>query len=116
MSGIRLQASAEYVGVANLNIVHHRRYTEPLFCAECDAMHEYKTYHLKLDSQGQVTVSETIYERLAELEGLPLRRIGIDAHPEPQVIQVAPGLQAPARTIVPTVVVSSTNGRKVHSG
>lgn len=44
-----------------------RPYGEPFpECALC-GRHEYKTYHFNLDSEGMVTVSETIWERLQEL-------------------------------------------------
>lgn len=35
-------------------------------CHMC-GRHEYKTYHFDLDSEGMVTVSETIWQRLQEL-------------------------------------------------
>lgn len=60
----------------NFNVVHHRRYTEPIFCPSCHEMHEFKTYHLTLDVKGEVEVTEEVYERLAELEGLPLKKRG----------------------------------------
>lgn len=67
-------------------VVHHRMLREPMFCASCGMMHEHKTYHLRLDARGEVVVSEEVYERLRELDGLPLRSVGREHRPEPQVL------------------------------
>lgn len=86
----------------NFNVVHYRRYTEPLPCLLCNEIHEYKTYHLHLDSSGEVEVSDEIYERLAELKGLPLKKAGKVAKPKPQVLSMpAPG--TPVRLVRPAI-------------
>ena len=85
MGAIRLRHPIERD--VNFTVVHHRRYRTPLACQVCGEIHVFKTYHLRLDSQGECVVSDVIWERLAELEGLPLRKVGTEAHPRPQVIR-----------------------------
>lgn len=87
-------------------VVHHRPYREPLFCASCGLVHTHKTYHLHLDAQGEVVVSEVIFERLSELEGLPLRKVGIERNPQPMTLTVPPAgvngvVQVPTQIFVP---------------
>jgi hypothetical protein len=79
----------------NFTVIHHRRYTVPMLCPVCGELHVFKTYHLRLDAQGETVVSDVIWERLAELEKLPLRKVGKEAHPQPQSLTVGPGLAAP---------------------
>jgi hypothetical protein len=91
-------------------VVHYRRYTVPMACGVCGSIHTHKTYHLRLDSQGEVVVSDTVAERLAELEGLPLRNMGVEAHPQPQVLAMPVGaqngqsLRQPTQTFVPAAL------------
>ena len=70
-----------------------RPYTEPYDCPACRITHEFKAYHLRLDSHGEVTVSDDIYDRLAEIPGLPLAKVGRDRNPRPQVL-LMPGGEA----------------------
>ena len=51
-----------------LTVVHPKPYLVPLLCGVCGFPHTTKTYHLNLDSQGAVIVSETVYERLKEVQ------------------------------------------------
>ena len=86
----------------NFTVVHHRQYRRPLFCAVCAEVHTFKTYHLKLDSQGEVVVSKDIWGRLAELDGLPLRRVGNVRKPEPQILVAPPAGVSPELQAVRT--------------
>lgn len=77
-------------------VVHYRPLREPMFCSPCGTVHTNKTYHLRLDGAGEVVVSDEIYERLLELDGLPLRKVGPEGHPEPQVLMVHNGAEVAA--------------------
>ncbi len=37
-------------------------------CSTCKVPHDVKTYHLKLDDEGTIIVSKTIYEKLSALD------------------------------------------------
>jgi hypothetical protein len=84
-------------------VVHHRRYAAPFACPTCSTIvdgkwietvwHERKTYHLKLDSNGEVVVSREIHERLRELRALPLVTVGPELRPEPITLRVGGPLQ-----------------------
>jgi hypothetical protein len=74
----------------NLVIVSKRKLKEPMFCGQCQQMHEFKSYHLRLDSNGEVDVSKTVYDRLSELKDLPLETASKRSKPEPQVLIVSP--------------------------
>lgn len=50
-----------------LTIVHPRPYKIPFMCSTCKHIHERKTYHLALDSEGYVIVSEGVLARLREI-------------------------------------------------
>lgn len=71
-----------------------RRLREPHQCPTCQVAHETKTYHLTLDYKGEVTVSETVYERLREMPDLPFTTVGHEPNPEPQRIVIAAPLVA----------------------
>lgn len=75
----------------NFTVVHYRPYPVPYLCPACGEAHRFKTYHLRLDAAGEVVVSDTIYERLAELDGLPLKTVGKEAHPKPITIDMQNG-------------------------
>lgn len=49
-------------------VEHPRKYLVPLLCGTCGHPHVQKTYHLYLGSDGSVIVSETVYERLREVQ------------------------------------------------
>jgi hypothetical protein len=89
----------------NFNVVHYRRYRAPFYCANCREIHTLKTYHLRLDSHGEVVVSDVIYERLAELDGLPLRKVG-KAKPKPMRLVLPPaGAEVPMEQTESTLYV-----------
>lgn len=91
MSGVRLVCTDPDLR-GRLYLVEHptRKYIVPKLCGECNVPHVKKTYHLKLDGEGGVIVSEQIFHRLREA-GLPKlnvsnevlnpphQRVGIDA-------------------------------------
>lgn len=48
-------------------LIHEGRpLTAPHLCWVCGMTHFHKTYHLMLDSAGDITVSETVFQRLEE--------------------------------------------------
>ncbi len=51
-----------------------RPYLVGWFCLSCQREHRHKTYHLRLDGEGAVIVSTTIYERL---RAIGLERVGL---------------------------------------
>jgi hypothetical protein len=87
----------------NFTVVSNRPLSEPHVCPQCKAVEIFKTYHLRLNSDGEVDVSKTVYERLAELEGLPLTKVSGRSKPQPQVLVVAPlgGNGSPPRFEIP---------------
>lgn len=77
-------------------VVHYRPLREVMYCGSCGTTHTHKTYHLRLDDHGEVVVSEEVYERLRELDGLPLRTVGAEAHPQPQILAISDARALPA--------------------
>lgn len=65
-----------------------RSLTREHHCWVCGEVHYHKTYHLGLDSMGEVVVSEVIYERLKEAGLDELRTVGEERKPEPQRVSV----------------------------
>jgi hypothetical protein len=47
-----------------------RKYKVPMVCNICNTTHNRKTYHLQLDGEGAVIVSQEVFKRLKEA-GLP---------------------------------------------
>jgi ribosomal protein S19E (S16A) len=43
------------------------RYPNPELCGPCRKVHHFKTHHLHLDAQGDVTVSEAVYQQLRDV-------------------------------------------------
>jgi hypothetical protein len=89
--GIRLRHPS--LRSAVFTVIHHRRYTVPFACPACGTLHERKTYHLELDSNGEVVVSREIHERLRELRALPLVTVGPELNPQPITIQIGGPIQ-----------------------
>lgn len=65
MPGVRLKHPT--LKSCTFTVIHTRRYVVPLLCPVCGHPHERKTYHLNLDSEGAVIVSQTVFERLKEI-------------------------------------------------
>lgn len=87
MPGVRLTHARLRGGT--LVVEHPRiRYVVPYHCLVCGIRHERKTYHLRLDGEGAVIVSETVLEHLREigLEALGLRVENEVRRPPAQVI------------------------------
>lgn len=64
-----------------------RRYPEPWFCPRCQLYHEFKTYHLEIDSVGDVVVEETvIFAKLEAIGFAGFAAMGVVAKPETQRI------------------------------
>ena len=76
-------------------VLHDRLYEDPYFCPSCRVTHVHKAYHLRLNSEGETTVSRDVYERLAELKNLPLKKVSRDRKPQPQVLLMPGAEQAP---------------------
>jgi hypothetical protein len=72
MAGIRVQHPTERNVMFTL-VDGSRPYQAPYDCPECHFVHEFKTYHLKLDETGACIVSEEIVERLRRIPGQPMR-------------------------------------------
>lgn len=69
-----------------------RPYREPWDCppppAGCGRIHQFKTYHLRLDETGSVLVSLQIWERLQRLPGQPFRLANPVTDPPSQTVRV----------------------------
>lgn len=65
MPGVRLHHPTLHSCV--MTVEHTRPYKEPFLCPTCQKTHLNKTYHLYLDSSGDVIVSETVLERLQQI-------------------------------------------------
>jgi hypothetical protein len=66
MPGIRLR-HPDYANALVTVPIPHRPLRPPHLCPTCNLTHAVKTYHLRLDDQGTVIVSATIYEWLKEV-------------------------------------------------
>jgi hypothetical protein len=92
---------------ATVILAHSRPYTVPFLCSMCGVAHEYKTYHIKVDSVGDAVVSGEILDRLKELEdngGWEI--LGVELNPEPIVLDMGGGPQEYNVVFQPTEVVS----------
>lgn len=85
MTSVRLH-HPEYRNVTV--VVEHggRPYTQPLWCIHCDRFHQFKAYHLKVDSMGDVVVTEVIHDRLKEINFGGFKVLGPENNPEPIVL------------------------------
>lgn len=103
MPGIRIQHPS--LRNCTYTLVHQGRpLRAPIVCRVCGLVHHHKTYHLALDALGEVTVSETVYERLKEAGLDELKAKGKDPKPEPQRIVM--------NGAAPTLVVSRESGTR----
>ncbi len=64
-SGIRLAHPVHKS--CTLIIEHFKPYTAPLLCGPCGKTHLTKTYHLYLDAEGTVIVSQEIFDSLKQV-------------------------------------------------
>lgn len=84
-----------------------REYQVPLACSMCGVMHQYKTYHIKVDSVGDAVVSGTVLERLRELDDNGGWKIlGVEHSPEPMLLDLGGGAESFNVVFQPTEVVS----------
>lgn len=103
MPGIRIQHPS--LRNCTYTLIHYGRPLKTIIhCRVCGLEHHHKTYHLALDSAGEVIVSETVYQRLKEAGLEELRAASEVARPEAQRI-VLNGFRAP-------LVVSRENGMR----
>lgn len=92
---------------ATVTLAHSRKYQLPFLCAMCGIAHEYKTYHIRVDSVGDAVVSGEILGRLQELEDNGGWKIlGVEHNPEPIVLDMSQGPESYNVVFQPTEVVS----------
>jgi hypothetical protein len=87
MPGIRI-AHSDIRGRPYVVTHPTRRLRQPMFCGRCNTVHTMKTYHLDLDGEGSVVVSETVFQRLREA-GMPgLEALNHVANPPTQHVSI----------------------------
>jgi hypothetical protein len=102
MPGVRLHHPT--LRNCTYTVVHlGRPYQQPINCGVCLQTHMHKTYHLGLNNDGDVIVSEVIYERLKQVGLDELKDMGIVQDPPPLVVGIGGGP-------VDTTVISRENG------
>lgn len=62
MPGARLHHPNRDVWGKRMVVEVQRRYPNPWFCPDCGEVHAHKTYHLDIDSDGFVIVSDGVLE------------------------------------------------------
>lgn len=67
----------------------HRDYKVPFNCPQCGETHKVKTYHLTLDNNGDTIVSETVANRLREVNLPEIEVLNVVRHPPKMTLQVA---------------------------
>lgn len=72
-----------------------RKLTYPLQCWMCGTTHVNKTYHLRLDAAGKVTVSEVVFQRLKEAGLRELRAETEIRKPPTLIVGVQPPTEKP---------------------
>jgi hypothetical protein len=87
MSGIRIQHPTG-TNVTYTLVDGGRPYRMPLMCPACHRVHEFKTYHFRLDDSGAAIVSTTIWERLSRIPGHPFRLANEVKEPPPQRLEL----------------------------
>lgn len=71
MAGVRINHPTER-GVTFTIVDRNRPYRAPLMCPPpCARMHEFKTYHIRLDGGGFAIVSPLVWERLQRIPTQP---------------------------------------------
>lgn len=68
MAGVRIQHPTERNCTFTL-VDASRPYVAPVSCALCGLVHQWKTYHFRLDETGAAIVSREIIQRLQRLPG-----------------------------------------------
>ena len=99
MSGIRIQHPTKRNALFTI-MDSTRPYWVPFQCAACHRVHQFKTYHLRLDEAGAAIVSVEIVERLRRIPGQPFAIANEVATPPDQII-TAPRLQLRLRATPP---------------
>jgi hypothetical protein len=111
-SGVRL-VSTDPALRGRMYLVEHpyRDYLVPKICAQCNVIHTKKTYHLQLDGEGAVIVSDTIYDRLREA-GMPKLKVAneVKAPPSQKV-----GIGGPVLRFSEEPVVQRTKGGRLQA-
>ena len=94
MPGVRLRHPTARGGVYLVEDLG-RPYGQPLYCSACssalksEVVHHVKTYHLALDGEGTVIVSEGIYDRIKAIPALGgLELMNEVAEPPPQRLEM----------------------------
>lgn len=92
---------------ATVVLATERKYTIPFLCPQCLVTHEYKTYHIKVDSVGDAVVSGVVYDYIRELENDGGWKIlGVEHDPEPMVLNFGGDPESFNVVFQPTEVVS----------
>lgn len=102
MSGIAVRHDTER-NVMFTMVDGSRVYSKPLPCLVCGRIHTHKTYHLELDGEGTVIVSQEVLVRMKAIHaidapGAPFRYLSEVQKPPPRVIGI--GTPIDARRIV----------------
>ena len=88
-------------------LTHSRRYQYPYLCSVCGVAHEYKTYHINVDSQGDAVVSGEILDHLKELDDTGgWKVLGVEHNPEPIRLEMGGAAQTFDVVFQPTEVLS----------
>ena len=89
MAGVRIQHPTDKDTVFIL-VDGSRPYEQEYDCPACHKVHQFKTYHLKLDGVGATIVSQEIVDRLKAIPGQPFA-IGEEIdNPPAQTVTVGP--------------------------
>jgi hypothetical protein len=76
-------------GTVTYTLIHEGRPLKaPTDCWACGETHYHKTYHLNIDSVGDVVVSKKIFRRLKEAGLDELKAMGEVKNPEPIVLDM----------------------------
>jgi hypothetical protein len=92
MSGIRL--NHPNLRSCTYTLIHEgRELKAPVNCGVCGNVHYHKTYHLGLDTIGDVVVSETVFQRLKEAGLDELKVLNEVKKPEPMRVDMNTAVQ-----------------------
>lgn len=117
MPGVRIH----HPNLRNVTVAleHSRSYTTPLWCIHCPSetdpnekgrWHTKKTYHIKVDGVGDAVVSETIHDRLKEINFAGFKVLGVEQDPEPIVLGLGGEIQAYDVVYQPTIATQPEGG------
>lgn len=104
MSGLRIRHATERSCTFTLSD-GSRPYREPWLCPPppegCARLHQFKTYHLRLDETGAVIVSAEIWGKLQRIPGQPFALANEVERPPAQRVIVPARLDIRAKSLAP---------------